>query len=53
MKTITITVSEELHQILEIRAAIDDLKVADGVANLLNDLVAMWQAGRATCASNV
>lgn len=46
MKTITITVSEELHQVLEIRAAIDDMKVSDGVASLLNDLVAMWQEGR-------
>lgn len=47
MKTITITVSDELHQVLEVRAAIDDLKVADGVAILLNDLVATWQEGRA------
>jgi len=47
MRTITVALPDDLVSALEIRAAIDDLTLSQGVEALLSHLVAEWQERKA------
>jgi len=43
MRQITITLPADIAHALEVRAAIDDLRVAEGIEQLLTYLVGEWR----------
>ena len=45
-RTITISLPDDVAHDLEVRAAIDDLKLDEGVGQLLNELVKRWRLTR-------
>lgn len=48
MRTLTVTLPDDIYHVLSVRAAIDDLTPADGIVNLLTVLVDEWEREKET-----
>lgn len=46
MRTVTIELPDDVAHRLEVRAAVDDLKVETGIVQLLTHLVEVYEDGR-------